>query len=103
MPKQKGFQHLLARARRYQELLASGQYTSMSQLARAEGITHARVGHLLDLLALSPAILVVIDVPAEQAPTGLTHEELRRIARVTDYAEQESEGRRRWPLLLGAK
>ena len=61
MPKQKGFQHLLARGRRYQELLASGQYASMSQLARAEGITHARVGHLLDLLALSPAILAVLD------------------------------------------
>jgi hypothetical protein len=103
MPKQKGFQHLLARARRYQELLASGQYASMSQLARAEGITHARVGHLLDLLALSPAILEAIDVPVENAPTGLTHEELRKVARMDSHAVQEDEVRRRWPLLLGAK
>jgi hypothetical protein len=103
MPKQKGFQHLLARARSYQELLASGQYTSMSQLARAEGITHARVGHLLDLLALSPDILEAIDVPAENAPTGLTHEELRKVARMDSHAVQEDEVRRRWPLLLGAK
>jgi hypothetical protein len=97
MPKQRGFQHLLARARRYQELLASGQYASMSQLARAEGITHARVGHLLDLLALSPAILAVIDVPTEQAPPKLTHMGLRELARIADHDAQEREARRRWP------
>jgi hypothetical protein len=61
------------------------------------------VGHLLDLLALSPAVLAAINVPAEQAPMGPTHMALREIARMDGHPAQESEARRRWPLLLGAK
>lgn len=94
-PRQKGFQHLLLQARRYQAWLDDGTHRSLSSIAEAEGITPGRVGQVLDLLTLPPEILAVIDVPAERAPKGLTHMELRRIARLGDR-EAQMEAFARW-------
>lgn len=81
MPKQRGFQHVLARARQYRAWLDDGTHRSLSSIARAEGVTSGRIGDILDVLTLSPAIRAAIDVPADRLPRGTTHEELRRIGR----------------------
>jgi hypothetical protein len=39
-----------------------------------------------DLMALSPALLAVLDVPADQPPAGLTHMKLREIAKMASHA-----------------
>ena len=61
----KGFQHLFARARRYQELLDAGVVRSLEELGRAEGVTGNRIGQVLLLLHLAPEIIEVLDVPPE--------------------------------------
>lgn len=86
--RQKGFQHLLLRARRYQAWLDEGTHRSLVAIATAEKVSHGRVGQVLDLLTLPPEILAVIDVPADRAPEGLTHMELRRIARLATREEK---------------
>jgi hypothetical protein len=84
----KGFQHLLARARRYKEMLESGQHRSAASIARAEGLDPSRVAQVLDLLTLAPEVLALIDVPAEQLPTGLRQTDLRRLARLDHEAQR---------------
>lgn len=88
--RQKGFQHVLLTARQYQAWLDDGTYRSLREIAAAEQVTPGRVGQVLDLLTLPPEILTAIDVPAEQAPVGLTQMELRRIARLGSVEEQQS-------------
>ena len=83
----KGFQHLFARARRYRELLESGEALSMADIARAEGITGARVSDLLYLTNLAPEIVAELDRPVELAPY-IADRELRAIARVRDLGAQ---------------
>jgi hypothetical protein len=46
-PRGEGFQHLFARARRYQELLDSGEMQSLAEIGRAEGVSGARVSQVL--------------------------------------------------------
>lgn len=94
MPKQRGFQHLLARARRYREWLDTGAHRSLSSIARAEGITHYGIAHVLDLLSLAPDILAAIDVPPHRAPGGVTQGDLRRLVRLKDQTTQIEEFRR---------
>ena len=83
----KGFQHLFARARRYRELLETGEALSMMDIARAEGITGARVSDLLYLTTLAPEIVTELDQPLGRAPR-ITDRDLRKIARVRDLGEQ---------------
>ncbi len=87
MPRQQGFQHVLAKARQYQAWLDQGVHRSLRSLGAAEGITVSRVGLVLDLLTLAPEILAAIDVPAGRAPK-VTHAELRGIAKVKDKEAQ---------------
>ena len=96
-PRQKGFQHLLLPARRYQAWLDEGTHRSLTSIAEAEGITSGSVGRMLDLLALPPESLAVIDVPAERAPKGLTHAEVRQIEGLGNRAAQLEAFEPWWP------
>jgi hypothetical protein len=84
----KGFQHLLARARRYQAMLESGEHRSAASIARVEGIDPSRVSQVLDLLTLAPEVLAVIDVPAEEVPAGVRQADLRKLVRLDHEAQR---------------
>jgi hypothetical protein len=88
----RGLAHHLARARHLRALVDSGRYSSISALAREEGISRSRVTHLLNLLDLHPAILAAIDVPLEQEPP-VNEFDLRGIAVHLDKQRQLREWR----------
>lgn len=85
---QKGFQHLFRQARRYRSLLDTGAAPSKSQLARNEEVSPRWVRQLLNLLHLAPEIIAQIDVPAGDAPPGVTGHDIRRIVRNRDHHAQ---------------
>lgn len=86
-----GFQHLFAKARRWQGQLDGGDFSSVRELAQAEGLSASRVSDVLNLLCLAPEIATVLDVPAERAPKGVTWREVQRMGRVRGW-----EGQRRY-------
>lgn len=61
-----GLREHLARARRWEAQLASGQVASRADVARAEGLTRARVTQVMNLLKLAPEILAVMEAAPEQ-------------------------------------
>jgi hypothetical protein len=66
----------LVRARRWQRLLHEGVYTSVSEIAEAEGISKSYVSRILRLALLSPDI--VESILAGQADQALILERLER-------------------------
>jgi hypothetical protein len=92
----RGLAFHLARARRYQELVESGRFETMTELAMSEGVSVSRVSQLLNLLDLHPDIIAAIDVPPEREPP-VTERELRGIAVILDQERQMRE----WRRLLG--
>ncbi len=84
-----GFQHLFARARELNARWATGEYRTLGDLAKTEGVTAQRVSQLLNLLLLAPEIIVALDVPKEEAPR-LAEREIRRLARIVDHGEQRA-------------
>jgi hypothetical protein len=97
-PKQarnRGLAQHLARARLYRELVESGRFQTMTELAMSEGVSVSRVSQLLNLLDLHPDIIAAIDVPPEQEPP-VTERELRKVAVILDKERQTRE----WRVLL---
>jgi uncharacterized protein (DUF2384 family) len=90
LPKQRGLQHLFRQARIWQEAIDAGRYRSVSELARAAGVCHARVGKVMDLLRLTPDVQQALDVEPDVLPPGITQKEAMRIARMTTAEEQRS-------------
>lgn len=86
--RRQGFQHLFDQARRYQRLLDSGDHLTLESIGRAVGVTGTRVGQVLNLLHLAPEIIEALDVPAEQAPQGITTGAIRALARLREHGEQ---------------
>ena len=86
--RRRGFQHLFAQARDYQDRLDRREVASLSELARQEGMTSGRVAQLLNLLHLAPQIRKVVDVSADEVPAGITEKMLRKVARQQDHDEQ---------------
>lgn len=82
-----GFQHLFARARRLRDLYATGNYRSLNELGKADGISGARASALLNMLLMAPEVIAQLDVPKEEAPR-LAEREVRRLARMLDHGEQ---------------
>jgi hypothetical protein len=98
-PKQarhRGLAQHLARARRYQDLVESGRFHTMTALAMAEGVSVSRVSQVLNLLDLHPEIIAAIDVPPEREPP-VTERELRGIAVILDKERQIRE----WRMMVG--
>lgn len=86
--RQRGFQHLFARARVWQAALDSGQFRSLSELAKSDGLSHHRVAQVLDLLTLPPEIQAALDVPFEELPAGITQANVRALARMGSLEAQ---------------
>ena len=84
----RGLQHYLERARCYRRLLEAEPELTLWEIGAREGISSARVGQRLLLLALAPEIIAAVDVPHQQLPTGVTERTLRPIARLRDHTEQ---------------
>ena len=99
-PRGEGFQHLFARARRYQALLDSGEMESLVEIGRAEGVSGARVSQVLLFLHLAPEISAVLDVPAGEVPAGVGVKAMREIARLRSQEAQRREFEARWPGVL---
>ena len=83
----RGFDHLLAQARRYQALLDAGEVRSLEEIARLQGVSASRVGQILGLLQLAPDIVDLVD-RQEDDERGITYRELLRIARMPAHADQ---------------
>jgi transcriptional regulator with XRE-family HTH domain len=86
--RQRGFEHLFARARAWQAALDRGQHRSLAALAQAEGISHHRVAQVLDLLTLAPEIQAALDVPFEALPAGITQHAVKALARLGVEAQR---------------
>ena len=100
-PRREDFQHVLARARRYQGWLDDGTHPTLASIARAEGISATRVGQLLALLHLDLEIIEVLERPREALPTGLTRRAVRELARLRGHEAQRAAFSVRWPGVLG--
>ena len=87
-PPQRGLQHLFERARRYHAAMEAGEYRSLEELGRAEGVTGRRIAQILQLLQLEPEIIEAVDVPAEDLPKGVTDRRLREVAKLRGREEQ---------------
>lgn len=85
---QRGFQHLFAKARVYREMCESGTFGSLREVGRSEGVSGERVGQLLALLTLAPEIISRLDVPAGERPEGIQWDDLRRLTKFRNPAEQ---------------
>jgi len=94
--RQRGFRHLLAQAREWQDALNAGKYRSISALGRAERLSSHRVGQLLDLLTLPPDLQARLDAPPESLPPGLTQKEVKRIVSMQDEEAKRMEFLRGW-------
>ncbi|MBN2191188.1 MAG: hypothetical protein JW751_00080, partial [Polyangiaceae bacterium] len=100
-PRREDFQHVLARARRYQGWLDDGTHPTLASIARAEGISATRVGQLLALLHLDLEIIEVLERPRGELPDGLTRRAVREIARLRGHEVQRAAFEARWPGVLG--
>jgi hypothetical protein len=99
-PRYDDFQLHLDRARRYQRWLDEGVHASLASIGRAQGLTGARVGQLLALLHLDPAIVAVLERPRGALPRGLADKALREIARLRGHEAQHAAFGARWPGVL---
>jgi hypothetical protein len=90
----RGFQHLFRRARRYHAMLESGRTPSMEAIARAEGISSARVRQVLILLQLPPEVYEQVDVAPNSVPTHITEKALRNVAAQRSKPQQIREWQR---------
>lgn len=98
--RQRGFQHLFVQARAFQGALDRGEYRSIAALARAHGLSHSRVGQVLDLLTLPVDVQTALDVSAERLPKGVTQKSVKAYARAVACgpspvatASEEDDGR----------
>lgn len=91
-PKTPRVVELLRKAIEWKALLESGKITSQAKIARKEGITRARVTHIMGMLRLDPQIQEQIQsIPDGVHRSSLTERMLRPITAITDYHDQNLE------------
>ena len=93
-PPQRGFQPLFDRARRYHAMLESGEARSLEAVGRGEGVTGVRIGQIVALLHLAPAIIDLVDLPVAEMTVSVSERQLRRVAKVRGQREQVAAWRR---------
>jgi len=80
---------LFRKALEWQALLESGQVHNQAEIARREGITRARVTHLMGLLRLAPEIQQhILSMPDMVLRPAITERALRPIARIAQSKDQ---------------
>jgi hypothetical protein len=90
-PKTPRVVELLRQAIEWQALLASGEAPNQAAIARREGITRARVTHVMGLLRLAPEIQQhVLSLPDMARRPVITERALRPIAQMADRTAQRS-------------
>jgi hypothetical protein len=87
-PPERGFQPLFDRARRYHAMLESGEARSLEAIGRGEGVTGVRIGQIMALLHLAPAIIDLVDVPVGEMSVRVSERQLRQVAKVRNHEEQ---------------
>ena len=92
---------LMALAIRLEHLIETGQIANQAEIARAAGLTRARVTQILNLANLAPdiqqAVLELADHPSES--TRLKEADLRDYSQIHSWSKQ----RRLFQKLLGRK
>lgn len=85
---------LVALAHRFQSLLATGEVSSMAELAKLGRVTRARITQIMDLLLLAPDVQeTLLFLPSkEKGRDPITLRELRYVCQTPVWAEQ----RARW-------
>jgi hypothetical protein len=86
--KARDLQHHFERARYYRMLLEEEPGLTQREIGEREGVSSARVGQRLQLLALAPEIIAAVDVPHQRLRVGVTEATLRPIARLRGHTEQ---------------
>ena len=80
---------LLRKAIEWQALLESGEATNQAEIARREGITHARVTQVMGMLRLAPEIQQhILSMPDMVRRPVITERALRPIARMEERGDQ---------------
>lgn len=83
---------MLALAHKLQRAINRGEYESRADLARAYGLSRARITQLLDLLLLAPDIQEwVLFLESEDGHEPFGEPRLRRVARTLHWAVQNLE------------
>lgn len=85
---------LVALAHRFQNLLVTGEVSSMAELAKLGRVTRARITQIMDLLLLAPDVQeTLLFLPGkEKGRDPITLRELRYVCQTPVWAEQ----RARW-------
>jgi hypothetical protein len=88
-PKEPRIKQLLEQARKWQDLLDTGQVTSQAAIARLEGTTRGRVTQIMSLLQLSPKIQhQILEMPKSVRRPHITERSLRHITMMESPREQ---------------
>ena len=88
---------MLALAHKLQRAIDCGEYESRADLARAYGLSRARITQLMDLLLLAPDIqekVLFLESVDGREPFG--ERALRRLASESGWREQRVSNRMRW-------
>jgi len=81
---------LLRKALEWQALLECGEVASRAAIAGREGITRARVTHVMGMLSLAPEIRQhILSMPGTVRRPAITERALRPIAQVEDLGDQK--------------
>ena len=89
-PTQEPLKTALARAFHWQELIDSGKYASVTELAEALGVDRSYVGRIIRLALLAPDIVEAI--VRAQEPSGVSLERLTKRIPVVWEAQRETFG-----------
>lgn len=93
---------LMAMAIRFEGLLATGEVSDQSELARLAKVTQPRITQIMNLLHLAPdiqeAILFLSRVEAGPDPIHL--KQLQRFARLADWQKQRRLWHSVWPEIV---
>jgi len=94
-PKTPRVVELLRKAIEWQALLETGELASQAEIARREGITHARVTQVMGLLRLAPEIQKqILSMPDTVQRPSISERRLRPIGTISDYCNQLREFRK---------
>jgi hypothetical protein len=86
---------LLRKAIEWRALLEFGQVANQADIARREGITHARVTQVMGLLRLAPEIQKqILSLPDTVRRPSISERMLRPIGTISDYCNQLREFRK---------
>ena len=85
---------MLALAHVFQRMIDAGVVANQTELARLTGFSNARITQLMNLTLLAPSIQEeILGMTVESGRDKVTERSLRKVVRIVEWGEQETEWR----------